>query len=92
MKRITSLLLFVMSFFALTNIAFAQGVTTASLSGMIKDDKGEGLPGAVIVAVHTPSGSKYATATQPDGRYALQGLRVGGPYTIKISFVSFKPK
>ncbi len=90
MKRITSLLVLVLSLFAFTNVVFAQGVTTASLSGIVKDDKGEGLPGATIVAVHTPSGTKYATATQPDGRFNLQGLRVGGPYTVTTTFIGFK--
>jgi hypothetical protein len=70
--------------------AFAQGVTTASVSGIVTDSKGEPIPGANVVATDMPTGTTYGTPTRPDGRYTFPAVRVGGPYTIKVSFVGFK--
>jgi outer membrane receptor for ferrienterochelin and colicin len=69
--------------------AFSQGVTTAAMSGIVTDDKGEGIPGANIIAIHTPSGTQYGTVTRADGRFTMPGMRVGGPYTITSSFVGY---
>ena len=69
--------------------AAAQGNTTAAVSGTVLDATGEPLPGATVVAVHEPSGSRYGTTSRVDGRYDLRGLRVGGPYTVTASFVGF---
>ncbi len=71
-------------------VAWAQGVTTGTLSGTVTNDKGESLPGATVIAVHTPSGSEYGTTTREDGRYNIPNARVGGPYKITVTFVGFQ--
>ncbi len=63
--------------------------TTAEMHGTVTDGK-TGLAGATVVAVHTPSGTKYSTTTRKDGRFNLPGLRIGGPYTVTISSIGFK--
>jgi hypothetical protein len=70
----------------------AQGVTTSSLSGRVISTGGEALPGATVIAVHEPSGTRYGTATLSDGRFTIPGMRVGGPYTITASFVGYEPQ
>lgn len=70
--------------------AFAQGVTTAAINGQVTEANGSPLPGASIVAVHTPSGTTYGVATDYDGYYRISNMRTGGPYTITISYVGFE--
>lgn len=65
---------------------FAQ-VTTSSLGGMVADEFGEALPGAAVIATHTPSGTQYSAIANNDGRFAIGGMRTGGPYTIEFSFI-----
>jgi carboxypeptidase family protein len=67
---------------------FAQE-TTSQILGTATDGKG-GLAGATVVALHTPTGTKYTTTTRKDGRYNLPNLRIGGPYVVTITYVGFK--
>ncbi|QNR83863.1 TonB-dependent receptor [Pedobacter riviphilus] len=69
--------------------AVAQNETTASINGMVADSKGP-ISGATVIAIHEPSGSRYATSTRTDGRYNLPAMRIGGPYSITVSFIGFK--
>ena len=87
MKRILPILLFLL----LPAFLFAQGVTTSSMNGKVLDVQGEPLAGATVLAIHTPSGTTYGTATQPNGNFNFPNVRVGGPYTLRISFVGFQP-
>lgn len=69
--------------------AFAQ-VTTSTLTGKIVDDQGEEIIGATVVATHEPSGTTYGTVTNFDGRYTIQGMRTGGPYTVEVSYIGYQ--
>ena len=74
----------------IASVAMMAQVTTSSISGKIVDETGP-LPGATVIATHIPSGTSYGTTTNSEGRYTMQGMRVGGPYTIEVRFVGFTP-
>ena len=87
-KTIKSLLLcFAAMIFVIS--ASAQ-VTTSSLNGRITDTSGDPIPGATVVAVHTPSGSQYYSVSNEEGRYFINGMRAGGPYTVEISILGYQ--
>ena len=64
-------------------------VTTSSINGKVVAD-GEEVIGATVTATHVPSGTVYQAVTNIHGRYTIQGMRVGGPYEISISYLGFR--
>ena len=85
--------LHLLSFLAALMIALGVNaqVTTSAMSGVVTDSN-EALIGATVQAVHTPSGTKYNAVTNMDGRYSMQGMRTGGPYTVTVTYVGYQPK
>lgn len=73
----------------LSVLKLSAQVTSSSMTGMLKDDKGEPLIGAIVEATHLPSGTLYITSTQGDGRYNISNMRVGGPYKITTSYIGY---
>ncbi len=71
------------SLFAMSG-AIAQN-TSSSISGRIVDAAGKPVAGATVEIVHAPSGTSRTVVTDANGRYAAQGLRVGGPFEVKAS-------
>jgi hypothetical protein len=71
-------------------MGWSQGATTAAINGVISDKTGAGLPGATVIAIHTPTNTQYGASTNSDGRFNIQGMRVGGPYTVKVTFVGYQ--
>ena len=69
--------------------AFAQ-VTTSALGGRVVDANGEPIIGAAVVATHEPSGTVYGVITNNDGRYAINGMRSGGPYKVEFSCLGYQ--
>lgn len=77
---------------AIVQAVLAQ-VTTSALSGKVTlGGSNESVVGATIQAIHEPSGTRYGAVTNVDGRYTIQGMRVGGPYTIKVTYIGYQPK
>jgi hypothetical protein len=69
--------------------AAGQGVTTGTMTGVVKDAQGAVVPGVSISAVHVPSGTTYEAVTRGDGRFFLDNMRVGGPYKVTAALAGF---
>ena len=74
----------------IASISLMAQVTTSSISGKITDNNKGTLPGATVVATHTPSGSQYYAVADANGNYRLLNIRPGGPYTIEYRMVGFQ--
>ncbi|MEC5145333.1 carboxypeptidase regulatory-like domain-containing protein [Chitinophaga sp. 212800010-3] len=66
--------------------------TNGSLSGKVTDSTAGFIPGAAVIAVHEPTGTRYVTTTNELGRYYLVNLRVGGPYSVKVTAMGMREK
>ena len=79
-------------FILLMSLTTFSQVTTSKIKGTVTDPSGEPLFGANIVALHTPTGTVAGAVAQDNGRYTIPNLRIGGPYTVTITFIGFTPK
>ncbi len=86
-KKLLATLAFAVFF--LSSATFAQE-TAASLSGNVSDNKGGILTAAIITVKHEPTGFVTTSQTNSKGIFVIPNLKVGGPYTIKISFLGYK--
>ena len=87
--RIVSKLILLLCAILSTTFSMAQ-VTNSSINGTVKTSDNKVLEGASITATHLPSGTLYSTVSKKGGVFTLLGLRTGGPYTIKITYVGLK--
>ena len=88
--RILHIFIFFISCFTVSSL-YAQE-TTSEIQGIVTDGNKAPLAGATIVAVHEPTATQYSTTSRKDGRYNLPNLRVGGPYTITVTYIGFEDK
>lgn len=68
----------------------AQGVTTAMIGGVVTDRRGVGVEGAEIRVVHGATGFVTRGFSRAAGRYVIQGLPVGGPYTVVARRIGYR--
>ncbi|HEV8537832.1 MAG TPA: carboxypeptidase regulatory-like domain-containing protein, partial [Bacteroidota bacterium] len=83
-------ILLLSAIFLVARIALSQGVTTASMTGIVTSDKGEALVGVNVVAVHSPTGTRYGAPTRSNGQYTIYNMKIGGPYTLTVSLLGYK--
>lgn len=91
MSRFRLRLLLMFSMIALLTGGFVRAQeTTATLNGIVYDSKGAPVPGASVVVKHEPTGYSTGSQTNSKGIFVIPNLKVGGPYTVKISFTGYK--
>ena len=79
--------------FAATMLFVVSGyaqITTSSMNGRIADAQGESIPGATVIAVHTPSGTQYYAVANEEGQFFINGMRPGGPYQVKVDCLGYQ--
>ena len=64
----------------------AQGIV-----GVVQDSAGAGLPGVTVEIRNVETGYLVTTGTSTTGRYAVLGLPVGGPYSVRAKRIGFEP-
>lgn len=69
-----------------------QGVTTGAISGTISNEQAQGIENAQVGVVNGTTGARSGTVTRSDGRFFIQGLEVGGPYTLTVRRLGFTPR
>ncbi len=69
--------------------ASAQLATTTSLVGTVTDSTGKVIPDAKVTAVETGTSTVYATATNAQGYYSIEFVRVG-TYNITVEQPGFQ--
>ncbi|MEO8449208.1 MAG: TonB-dependent receptor [Gemmatimonadota bacterium] len=69
----------------------AQGVTSAAVQGQITREGGGSVEGANILLTNTSTGVRVVTQSRANGRYNIENVQVGGPYTIEARGIGFEP-
>ena len=79
-------LFFLVAMLLTTTLTALAQVTTSSMAGKVTfEGTGETIIGATVQAVHEPSGTRYTAVSNAIGRFSIQGMRTGGPYTVTVS-------
>src|ERR1043166_237140 len=70
----------------------AQGITTGAVSGAVTNTQGAPVEGVQVQIVNTTTGNRSAAITHANGLYRVQGLEVGGPYTVTARRIGMAPQ
>lgn len=87
MKHLRKVYVLLFCFLVTTALHAQQGNST--VSGVVKNEKGEPLQGVSVVAKNATTGYTAGVTTDSTGVYRLTGLNPGGPYSFAFSFVGY---
>jgi Carboxypeptidase regulatory-like domain len=73
---------------AMATPAVAQE-TTSAVRGSVESDNGP-VAGATVTIVHEPSGTTASTTSDAAGNFSVNGLRVGGPFTLTVEAAGYE--
>ena len=91
MRSLRSTLLAVLCLAMLAPVLAAQGVTSAAITGVVAGRDSKGIQEATVTAINASNGERWQTLTHDGGRYVLDYLTIGGPYTIEVRAIGYSP-
>lgn len=68
--------------------ALAQSVR-AAISGIVTDEKGEPIIGAIVTVKNESTGFKVSSPTGPDGFYHIREIPLGTSYTVSTQYIGY---
>jgi hypothetical protein len=71
------------------SLAFAQGGTTSTITGVAVDKDGGLVPGATVTVKNTATGVSFNTVTSGQGTFSVPALEPG-TYSVTVSLTGFK--
>ncbi|MCK5820780.1 MAG: TonB-dependent receptor [Bacteroidales bacterium] len=86
MRKLTQFLMMVTLGLFLAGNSMAQ-ITTSGMNGKVTGPDGNALIGATVVAIHVPTGTQFGGISDGEGFFRLPNMDVGGPYTLKVTYV-----
>jgi hypothetical protein len=89
MRKLTRILMLLIMGVMVSAGAFSQ-ITTSGMNGKVTGPDGASLPAATVVATHVPTGTVFGAITDAGGFFRLPNMDVGGPYTVKVTFVGYE--
>src|SRR5688500_11744020 len=72
-------------------LAEAQGLTPGAPSGTALDETSKPLENAQIEIRNLETGLRTGALTRSTGRFFVQGLTVGGPYSVTVRLLGYTP-
>ena len=69
--------------------SFAQE-TSGTINGKVQSSSGTLVEKATVTVIHTPTGTRYVQSTDKDGRFTVNNIRIGGPYTVDVSSIGLQ--
>lgn len=64
--------------------------TTSSIRGHVADTA-EAVPGATVILFHEATGLEYHALSDGEGNYHFNNITAGGPYTLRVESLGYRP-
>jgi len=70
-------------------LAGGQGLASAALEGRVLAGNGAAIENATVTVLNVSTGARWQLRTTSMGRYVLESVEVGGPYTVRVGALGF---
>lgn len=72
--------------------ADAQGTTFGAVQGIVTEAgaANRAIEGATITVINASTGQRYSATTRSNGRYNVENVTIGGPYTIEARAIGYQ--